>query len=67
MGEVRRRRELQARTRIAIPDDVKTDIASVVHGVRLAGLHRAANGDPENKATRARCSRRRQGAECQLM
>jgi hypothetical protein len=40
MGEAKRRRELRGGT--VIPDDIKADIASVVHGVRVAGLHRAA-------------------------
>lgn len=44
MGEARRRREYLERMS-SIPDDIKADIASIVNGVTVAGLHRTAGGD----------------------
>jgi hypothetical protein len=65
MGEAKRCREFRART--TIPDHIKADIARVVHGVRVAGMHRATSGDPENRRATRPCSGWTQGAERQVM
>jgi hypothetical protein len=53
----------------SIPDDIKADIASVVHGVIVAGLHRAAGAVTLKTSGRPKRVVRdeRKGAERQLI